>query len=59
MLSILAGKPIEVEKVENPTQEQIDNLHVKFMQRLEEIFEKHKHKYVDNPEKTFLEFIDS
>lgn len=51
------GNPIDVEKTQKPTQEQIDELHGKFVKSLEEIFEKHKHKYLANPDKTFLEYV--
>lgn len=41
------GAPIEVEKVDSPTQEQIDSLHSKYMQELETLFDKHKDKFAD------------
>lgn len=54
---LAAGKPIKFEKVKNPTKEQIDDLHQKFLIQLEEVFEMHKHNYVNNPEETYLQFV--
>lgn len=42
------GKPIDVEKVEAPTQEQVDKLHAQFIEELKELFESEKHKYIEN-----------
>lgn len=44
------GKPIPVEKVENPTKENIDALHGKFIEELQNLFETNKHKYLENPD---------
>lgn len=52
-----AGNPIEVSKVDNPTKEQVNELHCEFVQKLEEVFEKNKHHFVQNPEESFLEFV--
>lgn len=43
------GKPIDVERVKNPTKEQIDDLHQKFKESLLELFNEEKHKYVQDP----------
>ena len=39
------GKPIEVVKSENPTQEEIDDLHEKYVNGLVEVFEDNKAKF--------------
>lgn len=39
------GKPIEVTKNENPTQEEIDSLHVKYVDELNKLFESNKTKF--------------
>jgi 2-acylglycerol O-acyltransferase 2 len=39
---ICLGDPIQVKKVENPTAEQIDELQALYIQKMEELFEKHK-----------------
>ncbi|KAF2880664.1 hypothetical protein ILUMI_25503 [Ignelater luminosus] len=53
-INIIVGKPIDVERVVDPTQEQIDSLHATFVKQLTELFEKHKHKYLENPDGTTL-----
>lgn len=50
----VVGKPIYVEKVENPTQEQVNALHETFTKELISLFEENKHKYEANPEKPLL-----
>lgn len=39
------GRPIPVEKVENPTREQVDELHRKYCEELTKLFDEHKTKY--------------
>lgn len=39
------GKPIDVKKTENPTQEELDSLHEQYMKALINLFEEHKEKY--------------
>ncbi|XP_064455632.1 2-acylglycerol O-acyltransferase 2-like isoform X2 [Ornithodoros turicata] len=41
----VVGKPISVAKVEEPTQEQVDSLHRKYVDQLKELFEEHKTRY--------------
>lgn len=48
-VTTVVGRPIEVEKVPNPTNGQIDELHKKFMKELHKMFEEQKHNYLDNP----------
>lgn len=48
---------MEVAKTDNPTKEQIEEIHKVFIEKLVEIFEKHKHKFIKNPENTFIEFV--
>lgn len=42
-ITSVVGKPIRVEKVENPTEKQIDKLHGKYCSALVELFERYKH----------------
>lgn len=42
---VVVGSPIPVEKVVNPTQEIIDNLHSRYIAELTELYEKHKNQY--------------
>ena len=48
------GKPIDVEKVDAPSQEQVDELHAKFIESLNELFESEKDKYIENADKIHL-----
>lgn len=38
----LVGAPIPVKKVENPSEEQINELHSKYVRKLKELFEEHR-----------------
>jgi hypothetical protein len=49
------GAPIEVTKIANPTNEQIEELHGKFVQALISLFDEYKYKYLENPEDKHLE----
>ncbi|XP_021948768.1 diacylglycerol O-acyltransferase 2 [Folsomia candida] len=42
---VVVGAPIDVEKVESPTNDQIDSLHSKYMQALQNLFDKHKSEF--------------
>uniref|UniRef100_H3AL65 Monoacylglycerol O-acyltransferase 2 n=1 Tax=Latimeria chalumnae TaxID=7897 RepID=H3AL65_LATCH len=52
----VVGKPIKVEKIDNPTQEEIDKLHNEYIEELSKLFEEHKLKY-NIPEDTHLTFV--
>lgn len=39
------GSPIPVRKVANPNQEEIDKLHLRYMEDVKELYEKYKDKY--------------
>jgi len=39
------GSPIPVRKVANPSQEEIDKLHSRYIEDLKELYEKYKDKY--------------
>ena len=51
---ILVGAPIEVAKVENPTNEQVDEIHSIFCKQLKELFDEHKSKYIEEGENVNL-----
>ncbi|KAF2905490.1 hypothetical protein ILUMI_00688 [Ignelater luminosus] len=53
-ISTIIGKPIEVKKVANPTQEQVNELHAEFMKQIANLFEEQKYNYLSNPEQTKL-----
>lgn len=51
------GEPIHVKKIEKPTQEDIDDLHQKFIKRIEDLFESQKENYLKGNDKITLEII--
>lgn len=51
------GEPIDVQETENPTEEQINNLHQLFEAKLVELFESHKKYYLKDFETAHLEII--
>ncbi|KAF2903889.1 hypothetical protein ILUMI_02284 [Ignelater luminosus] len=53
-LVTIIGKPIEVEKTVNPTQEQIETLHARFTKELMELFEEQKYNYLSDPKNVQL-----
>lgn len=50
-LNTVVGAPIKTEKRPNPTPQEIDELHTKFCQELNNLFEKHKRKYIPDADK--------
>ncbi|CAD5214510.1 unnamed protein product [Bursaphelenchus okinawaensis] len=44
-ITTVVGAPIQVEKVEEPTHEQINELHQKYVRELTKLFNEHKSKY--------------
>ncbi|XP_037824412.1 2-acylglycerol O-acyltransferase 2-A-like [Lucilia sericata] len=50
----VVGAPIEVEKMPNPSPEYVDEIHQKVIDSLNEMFEKYKHKYIENADKVNL-----
>lgn len=47
-INTIIGTPLEVQKVDDPSKDEIEQLHQRFCIALEELFEKHKTKYVEN-----------
>lgn len=56
-ITTVIGAPILVEKIPNPSDEEIQNTHEIFCNRPKELFEQHKSKYVDDFENVHLEFV--
>lgn len=50
----VVGKPINVVQCDEPNDEDVDKMHKRYMEDLENLFETHKYKYIKNPEKTVL-----
>ncbi|XP_072033450.1 2-acylglycerol O-acyltransferase 2-like [Amphiura filiformis] len=55
-IDTVVGKPIPVRKIENPSREEIDEIHQKYIQRLQELFDENKTKFGIN-ENVQLEII--
>ncbi|KAK4877872.1 hypothetical protein RN001_010378 [Aquatica leii] len=53
-ISTIVGKPIEVKKIPNPTAEDIDEVHQKFVAGITELFNEYKYKYLKDPDNTQL-----
>lgn len=43
--------------MEEPTEDEVDDLHKRFIEELVSLFENHKHQYVENAENTKLEIL--
>lgn len=56
-VTTVIGAPIHVEKNPNPSEEEIDKIHDLFCEKLKELFDTHKEKYVKNSEKVQIEII--
>ncbi|CAG9794974.1 unnamed protein product [Diatraea saccharalis] len=48
-INVVVGAPIDVPQVLDPTREQIDEVHGKFVQAITDLFHEHKHKYESDP----------
>lgn len=56
-ITTVIGAPINVDKIPTPTIEDIDKVHSLFCEKLTELFETNKSKYVDDYENVHLEII--
>ncbi|XP_076766033.1 2-acylglycerol O-acyltransferase 2-A [Xylocopa sonorina] len=56
-ITVVIGSPLDLPKIEEPTNEQIDEYHQKFIDSLVQLFEAEKHKYIKNADSVHLEFI--
>jgi len=52
-ITVVIGKPIRVEKIENPTSEDILSMHKKYKEALQELYDEHNPKY-GNPDVKLL-----
>lgn len=48
---------MEIPKIQNPTPEQVDEIHAKFKQCLIDLFEEQKHTYLKDAENVKLEIL--
>ena len=56
-ITTVIGAPIHLKKIRNPTETEINEVHALFRKRLNELFEEHKAKYVENFRDVHLEII--
>lgn len=56
-ITTVIGAPIEVKNSPNPSDEEINKTHALFCERLIELFETHKSKYVENFDNVQLELV--
>ncbi|KAK9302953.1 hypothetical protein QLX08_005219 [Tetragonisca angustula] len=56
-VTVVVGSPMDLPKIEEPTEEQINEYHGKFVDHLVNFFEKEKHKYIENADSVHLEFV--
>ncbi|KAK4881374.1 hypothetical protein RN001_004693 [Aquatica leii] len=56
-LTTVFGSPIQVRRIENPTPEEINEFHKKFIDDLVILFEENKHKYINNADNVHLEIL--
>lgn len=56
-ITTVMGAPIQLAKNPNPTNDEINEMHTLFCQRLTDLFETHKSKYVNNSNDVHLEII--
>ncbi|KAH1005902.1 hypothetical protein HUJ04_006805 [Dendroctonus ponderosae] len=53
-IRVVVGQPMEVPKLENPTPDEIEEYHTKFVEHLQCMFEEQKYNYLQNAEDTKL-----
>ena len=46
-VTVVVGKPIPVEKIENPSNDQIESLHTKYVEELQNLYNEYNPKYGD------------
>ncbi|XP_031846053.2 2-acylglycerol O-acyltransferase 2-B [Nomia melanderi] len=56
-INVVVGGPMELPKIPEPTAEQVNEYHEKFIEHLNDLFEAHKHKYIKNADSVYLELI--
>ena len=54
-IHVVVGKPIEVKRIENPTREEIENMHATYVKELQKLYEKYNPIYGDKSVKLVIE----
>lgn len=53
-ITTVVGEPLEVTKNAEPSRDEVDALHAKYVEALTKLFNDHKHKYVKNADNVKL-----
>ncbi|KAF5302448.1 hypothetical protein FQR65_LT08538 [Abscondita terminalis] len=53
-INVIVGKPINIQQVPHPTQNEVEFVHKVFIYRLTELFEKYKYTYLSDPDNTHM-----
>lgn len=56
-VTVVVGSPLDVPKIQEPTIEQINEYHEKFIKHMVDLFETQKHNYIKNAESVKLELL--
>nr|UEK51601.1 PAGAT-like protein [Parasacculina yatsui] len=48
-VTVVVGAPIYVDKTDSPSQQDIDDLHARYMEALQKLYDSHKHNYLPDP----------
>ena len=54
-INVVVGKPIKVKKIENPTREEIENMHETYVKELQKLYDKYNPIYGDKSVKLVIE----
>ena len=54
-IHVVVGNPIEVKRIENPTREDIENMHATYVKELQKLYEKYNPIYGDKSVKLVIE----
>ncbi|CAL7934122.1 unnamed protein product [Xylocopa violacea] len=56
-ITVVVGAPLKIPKIEEPTNEEINEYHQKFIDSVVKTFEAEKHKYIENADSVHIEFV--
>ena len=46
-INVVVGKPVKVNRIENPTREEIENMHATYVKELQNLYDKYNPIYGD------------
>lgn len=56
-IKTVIGEPVHVKQTSNPSHDQIEHTFQLFCTKLNELFEAHKHKYIEHSERVYLDIV--